>query len=60
MKRPISVIVFAIINIVFAILGVIGFIWWLITRLGLVNLTTGDGSNPMLVAMENKLILGWV
>lgn len=53
MTRPASVTVFAVINLILGGLGLLGFVWWLVTRLGLVVLPTGD--NPgMEVMQENQ------
>ncbi len=51
-ERPTSVTVFAIINLVLAGLGVIGLIFWLIGKLGLIPQSPQE--NPILEAMENS------
>ena len=51
-ERPTSVTVFAIINLVLGGLGVIGLIFWLINKLGL--LPKSPQENPVLELMENS------
>jgi hypothetical protein len=51
-ERPTSVTVFAIINLVLSGLGVVGLIFWLIGKLGL--MPTSSHENPALELMENS------
>jgi hypothetical protein len=51
-ERPTSVTVFAVINLILAGLGVLGFIFWLLTLLELIP--TSTEGNPAAALMENS------
>lgn len=51
-ERPTSVTVFAVINLIFCGLGVIGTIFWIISKLGLIP--QGSQENPVTEIMENN------
>lgn len=56
-KRPTSVTVFAILNIIFCGLGVIGFIFWTINKLGLIPQPAEK--DALTLAMENSVPFQW-
>lgn len=53
MTRPTSVTVFGIINICLGLLGVLGFAWYLITKLELVELPESQQNAAMRLMQEN-------